>query len=357
MNGKSDDQQGEYFDDKGSSRAGLDARPYRSLLLTVSGILLISFLIIMINQAAQLVALAASIDPLLGKAVLAVFVLITLIAVIMTVLMIAGLEKPLAIPDAGDAAAYALYLGKLKKRLMRNRYLKKRGFVWNQDKPDIDSINEALAQLDSESQRIVKGSASAVFVTTAVSQNGSLDGIFVFVTVMKLVWRIAMLYNQRPAVSDLVKLYSNVFGTVLLTRQLEDLDLVTEQLEPILSALFGGAVGNIVPGVGYVVSFVVDSVIEGSLNTLLTLRVGIITQKYCGSVSRPEARAIGKTATYKACELLGSIVSENSKKISEALVKAVKNAAADSIGQSRSKITGIFGRIFGKDDNGEILSD
>ncbi len=330
-------------------RDRFDAKPYQNLVITAAAVLLVSFLIIMINQAAQLVQLAAMMDPVFGKLVLAVFALLALSAAVVTVLLIAGLEKPLSIPDEGDTEAYTRYLSKLKKRLMKNKYLKRSGHVWESGAEDADAINEALLLLDAESRRIVKRNGAAVFVTTAVSQNGSLDGIFVFVTVIKLVWRISLLYNQRPAIRDLVKLYSNVFGTVLLTRQIDDLDLVAEQLEPVLSTLFGGVVGNMLPGVGYVVSFVVDSVLEGSLNTLLTLRVGIITQNYCRSVTRIEPRRIGKTATYQACEMLGNIVGDNSKRISEALLKAIRNSAADSIGQGRNKITGIFERIFGKD--------
>ena len=70
----------------------------------------------------------------------------------------------------------------------------------------------SLSALDVESKNIIKAQATSVFITTAVSQNGSLDSIFVFVSAMKLVWRLSIHYNQRPAISDLVKLYSNVFG-------------------------------------------------------------------------------------------------------------------------------------------------
>lgn len=153
-----------------------------------------------------------------------------------------------------------------------------------------------------------------MFVTTAVSQNGSLDSLFVFVTVIKLVWRLSTHYHQRPAIRDLIKLYTQIFGTVLMTRQIDDLDLIAEQLEPVLTTLFGGTVGNLLPGVSYVVSFVVDSIFEGSLNTLLTLRVGFIAQSYCRSTVRVEPRKISKMATVQACSLLGTIIGENSKK-------------------------------------------
>lgn len=322
-----------------------DRSPYKSLIVTVAAVLLISFAIIMLNQVLQLINLAMNVNPLFGNILAVFFAILALGAFIATIIILARLEKPLAIPDESSEAEYALFLGKLKKRLIKNKHLKSQGFVWENGKPDRETINEALDLLDKESHRLVKSNASAVFITTAVSQNGPLDSVFVFVTALKLVWKISMLYNQRPAVSDITKLYSNVFATVLLTRQIDDLDLVTEQLEPIISTLFGGTVGSVVPGVSYAVSFVVDSVFEGSINTLLTLRVGIITQKYCRSLTKTEPRALRKAATIQACEMLGSIVSENSKRIADALFRAVRNVTMDSLNTSKDKFTGMLGRI------------
>jgi len=323
----------------------LDKSPYVSLLTTVAAILLLSFAVIMVNQVLQLISLAMAVSPFLGKALALFFIMLALGAIVMTGMLLAKLEKPLVIPDESDEAAYAAYLVKLKKRLKKNKFLKLHGFIWDETKPDKEAIDEALKLLDAESKRIVKSNASAVFITTAVSQNGPLDGVFVFVTSIKLVWKISMLYNQRPAVSDLTKLYANVFATVLLTRSIDDLDLITEQLQPIISTLFGGTVGSIVPGVSYAVSFVVDSIFEGSINTLLTLRIGIITQKYCRSMTKAEPKTFRKAATVEACDLMGSIVSENSKRIADALFKAVKNVTADSFNSSMEKFTDMVDRL------------
>ena len=322
--------------------------PYKSLITTVATVLLISFGIIMLNQVLQLINLAMNVNPFFGNVMAFFFAVLALGLIIMTAMIIARLEKPLAIPDEGNVDEYALFLSKLKKRLMKNKHLKSMGFVWDTGRPDKESITEALDLLDVECKCLIKGNSSAVFITTAVSQNGPLDSVFVFVTAAKLVWKISVLYNQRPAVSDITKLYANVFATVLLTRQIDDLDLVTEQLEPIISTLFGGTVGSVVPGISYAVSFVVDSIFEGSINTLLTLRVGIITQKYCRSLTKTEPRTMRKAASIQACEMLGSIVSENSRRIADALFKAVKNVTVDSLNTSKDKFAGMFDRIWNK---------
>jgi len=322
--------------------------PYRSLITTVATVLLISFAIIMLNQVLQLINLAMNLNPFFGNVLALFFSVLALGLIIMTIVIITKLEKPLAIPDEGNEAEYALFLLKLKKRLTKNKYLKSMGFIWDTGSSEKESIVEALDLLDVESKRLIKSNASAVFITTAVSQNGPLDSVFVFVTAAKLVWKISMLYNQRPAVSDITKLYTNVFATVLLTRQIDDLDLLTEQLEPIISTLFGGTVGSVVPGISYAVSFVIDSIFEGSINTLLTLRVGIITQKYCRSLAKSEPKTMRKAASIQACEMLGSIVNENSKRIADALFKAVKNVTVDSLNTSKDKFAGMFDRIWNK---------
>jgi hypothetical protein len=183
--------------------------------------------------------------------------------------------------------------------------------VWDDSKPDIESVNEALVRIDQEAQKIIKGSGGGVFTTTAVSQNGSLDGLFVFVVSMKLIWKISTLYNQRPALRDLLKLYTNVFATVLAARQIDDLDIVAEQLGQILPAVMTGTLGSVVPGMSFITSFVADSILEGTINTLLVLRVGLLTQLYSRSMTRPESKRLSKTATVQACKMLGEIISKD----------------------------------------------
>ena len=320
----------------------IDKKPYKTLVLTVATIFLVSFAIIMINQVSQLIQTATAVNPLLGQVLLLFFIFLFIFGLLSVAGIIVSLDKPLIIPDVNDKEAYASYIGKLKKRLVKNKYLKNNNFIWNPDIDELDQVEEAIELLNQESIRMIKKESSAVFITTAVSQNGSLDSIFVFVSATRLVWQIAMLYNQRPAISDLTKLYSNVFGTVLLSRQIDDLDLLSEQLEPVISSIFGGSVGSIVPGVSFAVTFIVDSLMEGSINALLMLRVGLITQRYLSSITKVDNRTIGKSATIQACNLLGTLISENSKRIVDAIYNSIKNATADAIRKGKKSIFDSF---------------
>jgi hypothetical protein len=289
----------------------MEKRPYLNFIVTVLILLLVSFIIIMISQAAQLVGIAANLHPYLGKAVLIFFVILGLASAVYVILLLSKFEKPLEIPDEENSEEYKQYILKLKNRLKKNKFLNKSNYVWDDSRPDIESVNDALLKIDQEAQKIIKGSAGGVFTTTAVSQNGSLDGLFVFVVSMKLIWKISTLYNQRPALRDLLKLYMNVFATVLAARQIDDLDIVAEQLGQILPAAMTGAFGSVVPGVSFITSFVADSILEGTINTLLVLRIGLLTQLYSRSITRPEPKRLSKTATVQACKMLGEIISKD----------------------------------------------
>ena len=321
-----------------------ERKPYKGLLLLAAIVGLISFVVLMVNQAAQLVRLGLDIHPTLGRSLLVFFILLSLGILLVTVILLTRLEKPLVVPDSQDLPGYDLFLIRLEKRLRQNRCLKQNAFIWDEDANRLEQVEAALAVLDQESQRLIRQQAAAVFVTTAVSQNGTLDGLFVLLSAMRLVWQLAMLYHQRPAIRDLVKLYTNIFGTVLLTRQIDDLDLIADQLEPVMATLFGGTLSALVPGATYAVTFVANAVLEGSLNALLMLRVGLITQAYCRSLVRKKPRAISQAASVEACRLLGVIVKDNAARVSKSLLRAVRKAGASTVQQGKD----LFGAALDK---------
>ena len=80
---------------------------------------------------------------------------------------------------------------------------------------------------DSESVR--------VFLATAVSQSGRLDGLLVFAAQSRMVWKIALLHYQRPSVRDMINLYANVAGTAFVASEIEDIN-INEHVEPVIGA-------------------------------------------------------------------------------------------------------------------------
>jgi hypothetical protein len=186
-----------------------------------------------------------------------------------------------------------------------------------------------LPVLDSLADDRLKASARQVFLSTAVSQNGSLDTLLVLAAQSKLVLRIARVYYQRPQLRELTYLYANVAGTAFVAGELEDLDLAA-QLQPVLAAAFGSAAGA-VPGLGVATSLFMNSVTTGAANAFLTLRVGIITKHYCRTLVKVDRSRIRRSAVLQATQLLGAVVFDGTKYVATAVGTATKRTLGDVV--------------------------
>ena len=222
------------------------------------------------------------------------------------------LRKKPGVPKSTDDPTYPIYLEQLKKRLRKNPHLKKKGFLFDEEKEIRGEVERAFHLLDVEASVLIKPSASSVFLTTAVSQNGTLDSIFVFISLGRLIWDVSHIYNQRPSLKEIMYLYANVFGTVFMARSVEDLDLMDDQLEPVIASILGGSLGSLIPGTVYVTNILINSITEGSVNALLCLRVGAMTKRYSASVIEMDKKFIRRSASIEAIGLLGGIIKDNS---------------------------------------------
>jgi len=295
----------------------------KKIALFTSILILFLFILFVINQTAQVVQLADKAGPSFGNFVFWALLIIYAILILIPVFLFFRLPKSLMPPKSEDAPEFDAYLAVLKKRLASNPHLKGLEFSNRQQ------IDEALSILTKKSNEIIQQTASTVFISTAISQSGRLDAFLVLSAQSRMVLRIARLYYQRPTLRDLIQLYSNVAGTAFLASEFEDID-ISEQVEPVLSSTLG-ALAVSIPGVQLAASILVNSVLTGSANAFLTLRVGIIARRYCGSLVISEKRTLRRAASAEAAKLLGSIVRQGTGKLSKALLKA-----------SKDKVGGIF---------------
>src|SRR5690606_41651099 len=81
-----------------------------------------------------------------------------------------------------------------------------------------DDLNRAMELLAKRADEVTRKTALQVFLTTAISQNGSLDGLAVLAAQSRMVLEIAKIYNQRPTLRDLVWLYGNVAFAALFAQ-------------------------------------------------------------------------------------------------------------------------------------------
>ena len=301
-----------------------------AILIPLAALVLVGASIVVVNQAFQLVALADRLHPLAGDIAFWSIVATFGLCVGIPLVLLLMLPPALVPPASAEGPEFDRHVRRLQKRLARNRLV--------EGAPaDIAELQAALTGLDEIADARTKAAASQVFMTTAISQNGSLDALLVLAAQSKLVLEVARVYYQRPTIRDLVYLYSNVAATAFIAAELEDIDL-SEQIQPVLTAVLGSSVAAI-PGMQAAAGLFVNSVTTGAGNAYLTLRVGLIAKQYCRSLVQPERRQLRHAAAVQAARLLGSIAREGASAVASAIFSRPRRYFADLIGAATSRVS------------------
>lgn len=293
--------------------------------------LLILLLIIIFNQTVQIVNFMNTINPILGKITLVVLIVLFSSLLLMPLVGFFSYKRGMEVPVDEDSQEFGDYLKQTRRNMLRNKFLKEENFQFDPEKDLKEEVIRAYGLLDEKARTSIKEKATGVFLTTAISQNGVLDGFFVLGALTKMVWELASLYETRPTLNRMLALYGNVAATVLMARGVEDLDLLDEQIEPLVASVLGGGMATLVPGAITVTNIVVNSITEGSVNALLTLRVGCITQRYLSALTKPDRRSLRRSATIEAISMLGSVMKDNTVTILKAFSKGATNAARNTV--------------------------
>lgn len=299
------------------------SRTMKRLLVFAAAFVTLAFLVILINQVLQLSEFAARFHPVMGDAVFWGLIFIFGICLAVPVLLFLRLPRTLAPPEEGDEEALDEYLPRLMERLSRNPRLK------GAELSSLEELEAALETLDTAAEESIRAAGSRAFLITAVSQSGALDGLMILGLQSRLVWEVAHVYAQRPTLRDMLFLYSNVVTTAFLATELDEAEL-SEAFQPVLSSVLGSA-ASAVPGLQVASSIFVNSVMTGTANAFLTLRVGVIAQGYSRALVRPERRTLRRTAIVRAAGMLGGIATDGAKKISGAIARASGKSITSAI--------------------------
>lgn len=286
------------------------------------------FLIIVINQAIQLTSWGFALHPFVGWLLLVVMVGLFMGLILYPLISILRFKVIEDVPADSASPQYYAYVTNLHQMMRRNKLVVEAGLPLTGADPE-GELRDVFRLLDQSSDELIKKEATQVFLTTAISQNGSLDGLFVLTTLVKMLWRIVHMYESRPSLRRILSIYSNVAATVLIARSLEDMDLIEDQIEPLISSLIGGSVMTLVPGAVPITTMVVSSITEGSINALLTLRCGCIAQRYMASLTKPDRKGLRRSASLEATAKLSEILRENTILILRSFAKATKSAAVN----------------------------
>jgi hypothetical protein len=294
--------------------------PLRKIEVLVALLMLLIFVVFVLNQTVQVVETARAVHPVFGDAVMWGLIFLYLGLLIAPAVLWFRLPKRISPPTLTEGPEYERFIFDFRRRLSRNARL--RG-VPLKSHTDIES---ALQVLDKQAHDAITSSASAVFLSTAVLQSGRLDALVVLAAQTRLIWRVAHIYYQRPSLRDFIQLYANVASTAFIAAGVEDVDV-----EVLLGTIFGSTVAAI-PGMHLLAS----SVLTGSANAFLTLRVGMITKEYCRCTVKVEKRGLRRAATLQAAKLLGSIVRDGTARMGRAAMKS----SAERLNDAFSWMTG-----------------
>ena len=297
-------------------------KEFKTILKILASFILLVLVVFLVNEILAFYHNLAAVNPWLGLFGAGLLAMITLGLLLAPVYLYLKLPPPLIFPD--EPEEFVPYHHQLRKRLESHPMVKKQKLDPHKD-ADYQTIQNMFK---TQADGVINETATAVFLSTAISQNGKLDAFTVFAAQIRLIWKVAHIYWQRPSMRNLLQLYTNVAVNTLAATGIEQLDL-SRQLEPILNAMLKSP-GRNIPIVGDAAHMVTDSILEGSINAFLTLRVGVLTRNYCFP-DQLVLQDIRRNSFVEASSLLTKLVIRTSSQVVESLFKAGKNISVRTI--------------------------
>jgi len=312
----------------------------RKMIIILAVMITVCLVSLIVAGATSLISLADRIHPVAGTVVFWVVCLTAGFFALYCAIAYARLPAALVPPEEDSGPKHDVYLQALRVRLAANPRTRDLPVVTKAE------IERAVATLSAQADLVVRRTASTVFLSTALMQNGRLDGLIVLFTQIQMIGRIARIYVQRPSPRELTRLYANVAGTAFVASGLESLDL-GEMVAPLAVSVVPALKGGI-PGLSGISALLVKCVSNGAANAFLTLRVGEVARRYCELTSRCPAELIRKSATAAAVQHLGRIVRENGALVVKKIWASTGRALIDSGVSKAEDIAGATRDLFGR---------
>jgi Domain of unknown function (DUF697) len=313
----------------------------RRIVLAAVVLLTVCVASLIIAGATSLISLADRVHPIAGNVVFWTIVLAGAGIAFYFAIAYSRLPSALIPPAETSGPKHDAYLEALRLRLAANPKTRRMPVATEEE------IETAIGILSIEADSVVRKTASTVFLTTALMQNGRLDALILLFTQIQMVTRVARVYLQRPSPREMIRLYANVAGTAFISSGLESLDL-GEMVAPLATSVVPALKGGI-PGLAGISALLVKCVSNGAANAFLTLRVGEVARRYCELTSRSSPELIRKSATSAAVQHLGRIVRENGalvvRKIWESTGRALIDSGVSKAEDIATATRDLFGRL------------
>ena len=253
--------------------------------------------------------------------------------------------------DDDSPEGRAAFAKELTRRLRTNPHILEAGIVPS-GPDDVERLEQCLDLLHKKADAEIEQNAKRIFLATALSQNGKLDALIVFISLCRMIWRISAIYNQRPHPREIISLYWAVVTTTFLALTLEELDITTE-----IGVGFGQAIHAMAPAgltasipfAGKALHTVTAAAIDGTANCYLALRAGIITRNafaYAFAEKRPSRVDVFREAGSILLTMSSSLMDKLGTGVADALTGAVRTAQDKTVRASKG-IVRTIGAGFG----------
>lgn len=326
----------------------------KSIVLPVLVGLALLALVGLLGAGLSLYREAAAVHPALG---IAVFVLMgagVCLLVVVPVVQVARLPGTLSRPAETSGPRWERFVRRYARRMTRNARLRNRGeghadlqaALAGGDAAALEAeVQRAVSHLDALARDVVARHAAAVFAATAVSQSGRLDSLIVVSAQLRMVREIAEIYWQRPRPRELWTLYASVGAAAFVAGELQDSEVLA-----VLGAPVTAGISGFIPlsGTDPLVSLLVNSLLDGSANAFLTLRIGALARRYCGLRLEGDRHQIARSATVEAASLLGGVVSQGAGRIAGMTRRLVVEGAVKGTTRAVKGVAGLGVDLFEK---------
>lgn len=299
---------------------------------------------------------AAAVHPALGWLVGVLLAAALGLLVVYPVLQVLRLPRALAPPRAASGAGWDRFVRRYARRLSRNKLLRDSYDEYDslcaaaadadRPLPEVEhAVEEALAILDRKAEAVIRRHAALVFTSTAVSQSGRLDTVIVLSAQFRMVKEVAEVYYQRPGVRDLWRLYANVGASGFVAGEIQDSELLA-----VLGAPVSAGITSFIPvaGASPLVTLLVNSLLDGSANAFLTLRIGVLARRYAGLRIEPDRRLMARSAALESAALLGGVVGQGAGRVANLTRRLILDRAARGTTRAAKGIAGAGVSLFEK---------
>lgn len=223
----------------------------------------------------------------IAYAVLALIIILICWLIIKPVLI--AISTPCFTLDVADTSQSKLKVSKANykklKKVARN-IIKTNKNVSEESKKKIEAsmgshkqLNDTLKsiydnEISKDIDKLISLKSTEVLLATAISQNSKFDGLTVILVNIRMIMQIVVRCGYHPSYAQLGKLIWKVLRNSLIAYTIQSLhleDIVISGIDKLTKGIVSA-----IPGL----KEIAGSLLQGSANALLTLRVGILTRKY-----------------------------------------------------------------------------